>query len=322
MKSLYNFLIDLEDSDLATVLGDLSNAAKRISNAARVNVSLGAETGDKNVHGENVKEFDQLANMIFKEHFEKNRAVSVLISEEDEVPIYTDHQGKNQFQIFFDPLDGSSNISSNIAVGSIFSIYRHESEKNIEANLLPDLREQVCAGYVMYSTATILVLVYGGGIYEFMLDPKTGAFLMVNKNLKMTETGQKYYSINESNYHRWHIPTVRCFIDVLKLRGYSNRWVGTLVADFHRTLKQGSVFLYPGDNRNENGKLRLMYEAAPLSLIIEAAGGMAIHEDGTRILDIKPAGIHQKVPFIFGQKKEVQVYLKALRGKEPLRFQE
>lgn len=319
MKNINDFLLYLDDVELATVLEDLNNAAIRISNAARKNVSLGAETGDKNIHGDNVKEFDQLANRIFKEHLERNRAVKVLISEEDEAPIYTDHQGENQFQIFFDPLDGSSNISSNIAIGSIFSIYRYEGGKALEENLLPDLRKQICAGYVMYSTATILVLVYENEVYEFMLVPETGAFLMVNKNLKMPEAGQKYYSINESNYHRWHIPAVRYFVDALKFRGYSNRWVGTLVADFHRTLKQGSVFLYPGDSRNENGKLRLMYEAAPLSLIIEAAGGTAVHEDGTRILDIKPAGIHQKVPFIFGQKKEVTTYLGALEGK-PLRF--
>ena len=299
-----------ELSTLLTQVGLVTKIiARAVSHAGLADI-LGV-TGAVNVHGEEVKRLDEYANQTFINIFGHSGLVCTLVSEEMEKPKHlSENCSQGKYILFFDPLDGSSNIDVNGTIGTIFSIHhrmtgdRHETD----AEWFRPGSEQVAAGYVIYGPGTILVYTAGNGAHGFTLDPSIGEFLLSHENIRIPARG-KTYSINEGNYPVWH-PSTREFIDHLKEkdpasgRPYSSRYVGALVADFHRTLLQGGIFLYPGDMKNPKGKLRLLYEAAPLAFVVEQAGGRA--GSGTeRILDIRPTDLHQRVPLLIGSSEDV-----------------
>ncbi|MEK6683852.1 MAG: class 1 fructose-bisphosphatase [Nitrospirota bacterium] len=302
-----------ETGDLSTLLAQIGLATKMIaravSRAGLVDV-LGV-TGAVNVHGEEVKRLDEYANQTFIHVFGHSGLVCTLVSEEMEKPRHlSENCSQGKYLLFFDPIDGSSNIDVNGTIGTIFSIHHriNGDPHGTEKEWLRPGSEQVAAGYVIYGPSTVFVYTAGNGVYGFTLDPSIGEFLLSHENIRIPARG-KTYSINEGNYPAWQ-PPMRSLMDYLKEkdpetgRPYSLRYVGALVADFHRTLLQGGIFLYPVDTRNPQGKLRLLYEAAPLAFIAEQAGGRA--GTGTeRILDIRPTGLHQRVPLLIGSPEDV-----------------
>ena len=215
-----------------------------------------------------------------------------------------------EYVVLYDPLDGSSNIDVNVSIGSIFSILRRRGESGpteLDDFLQPGV-EQVCAGYVIYGSSTMLVYTTGNGVDGFTLDPSVGEFFLSHPDIRIPERG-KIYSINEGNSSKWDESTSR-YVAYLKDedadsgRPYSGRYIGSLVADFHRNLLKGGIFLYPGDRKNPDGKLRLLYECNPMSFIAEQAGGAA--SDGRRrVMEIQPEKLHQRIPFIVGSKRDV-----------------
>src|SRR5690606_3376871 len=218
----------------------------------------------------------------------------------------------NKYVCHFDPLDGSSNIEANISIGTIFSIYKRVSQSGLGTmeDCLQTGYKQVAAGYVIYGSSTVLVYTAGKGAHGFTLDPSVGEFLLSHENIQIPKSS-KIYSTNEGNTCKWS-PGIQNYIKYLKEsdadtgRPYSSRYVGSLVADFHRNLLYGGIFMYPADNKNKNGKLRLMYEANPLSFIVEQAGGRG--SDGTkRILDITPESLHQRTPLFIGSEDDVKM---------------
>jgi fructose-1,6-bisphosphatase I len=223
-----------------------------------------------------------------------------------------------KYIIIFDPLDGSSNIDVNVNVGTIFSIQRRlpAGEGDLNASILQPGKSQVAAGYVVYGPSTVMVYTAGNGVHGFTLDPTIGAFVLSNERMMMPEQGP-YYSTNEANAATW--PAVyREYVAMLQRgelcgKAYSSRYIGSLVADFHRTLLKGGVFLYPPTLKAPGGKLRLLYEANPLAFIAEQAGGMAVNGPA-RILDLQPTGIHERTPFIAGSRCEVEALQKAVLG--------
>lgn len=300
---------------LTSILADLSRVAKSVSylvNTAGLSDSYG-QTGRVNIQGENVIKLDERANEQFKQILKSNPNVAGYASEEEDtfVPFNKDNRGK--YIVWFDPLDGSSNFDTNVSIGSIFSIYQRKSPENQLANkddFLQQGTKQVCAGYFLYGTSTMFVYTTGHGVFGFTLDPSVGEFVLPNgySEIKTPEAG-KIYSVNEANVNRWNLGVVN-YINDLKTRPEnpcSARYVGSLVADFHRNLLKGGVFLYPGDSKNPNGKLRLNCELNPLAFIAEQAGGMAT--DGkNRILEIEPRELHQRCPAVMGSKNEVLLF--------------
>ena len=266
---------------------------------------LGA-TDAVNVQGEVVKKLDALANDTFVEVFRYIELVSTVGSEEMETPMHVSAQGQGgQYVVLVDPLDGSSNIDSNGTVGSIFSIRRrHASDGEIEeSDLLRPGSEQVAAGYVLYGPSTMLVYTTGEGTHGFTLDTGIGEFLLTHPDIRIPDPG-RYYSANEARYERWE-PAVRTFVDELRNGAYSSRYSGALVHDLHRVLLEGGLYFYPATESKPEGKLRLMYEAAPLAFVIEQAGGVA--STGQRpILDVQPQSLHQRVPLFIGGRSEIE----------------
>ncbi len=291
------------------LFSDLVTAAKVISrevNRAGLIDILGS-TGYKNVQGEEVQKLDEFANRTIIQTMEHGGWLCSMASEEceDIIPIPDDYP-RGRYLLLFDPLDGSSNIDVNVSVGTIFSILRCECTDKVSVkDFLKPGTEQVCAGYIVYGSSTMLVYTTGHGVHGFTLDPGVGEFLLSHENITIPERG-KIYSINEGNSRYWYPGTAR-YIEHLKNGNstYSARYVGSLVADFHRNLLKGGIFLYPADRKSKNGKLRLLYEANPLSFIVEQAGGMASTGE-KRILDIVPEELHQRVPLIIGSKRDVQ----------------
>ncbi len=273
--------------------------------------------GASNVQGEAQQKLDVYANQALLHCLGLRDTVGALISEENEEPIVFDrHADAGEYVVVFDPLDGSSNIDVNVNVGTIFSIFRRPTpgENFRSATLQPGTR-QVAAGYVVYGPSTILVYTTGQGVFGFTLDPAIGAYVLSHDSLKMPEQGS-LYSVNEANAASFP-ESYRTFLADLREgsagRHYSSRYIGSLVADFHRTLFKGGVFLYPPTASYPNGKLRLLYEANPLAFIAEQAGGMAV--DGERrILDIEPSDIHQRTPFVVGSKEEMRRFLGTMRS--------
>ena len=296
------------------VLTDIALASKMINRevtrAGLVDV-LGY-TGTENVHGEKVQKLDQFAHDVIYRALGSTGQLAVLASEEDEdiIPVPAD-QPVGKYVVNFDPLDGSSNINANVNIGTIFSILPRVTQSGpggLQDCLQPGHR-QVAAGYVMYGSSTMLVYTTGHGVHGFTFEPSLGEFLLSHPSIRTPERG-RIYSTNESNYFKWS-EGVKRYVDWLKRddrpssRPYSSRYIGSLVADFHRNLLYGGIFLYPGDRKNPNGKLRLLYEAAPLALIAEEAGGAA--SDGQRrILDIVPTELHQKTPLFLGSSLDVR----------------
>jgi fructose-1,6-bisphosphatase I len=267
--------------------------------------------GNTNVQGEQQQKLDVYANQALLHCLGLRDSVAALVSEEDEEPVtFGRSLETGRYIIVFDPLDGSSNIDVNVNVGTIFSILRRlpsDHSKDLAESVLQPGYAQVAAGYVVYGPSCVLVYTTGNGVHGFTLDPTIGAFVLTSENMKMPEQGS-YYSINDANADTWP-DQYRDYVAKLRSGGlghqYSSRYIGSLVADFHRTLLKGGVFLYPPNKDKPGGKLRLLYEANPLAFIAEQAGGMA--SSGTeRILDIKPKNIHQRTPFMVGSKREMQ----------------
>lgn len=270
---------------------------------------LGVE-GAVNVQGEVQQKLDVYANEVLAQCLSVRESIGVLASEENEKPILVHRGSENaNYAVVFDPLDGSSNIDVNVSVGTTFSILRRPKDAALDDParwvLQPGSR-QIAAGYVVYGSSTILVYSVGNGVHGFTLDPAVGAYILSHPNIQMPECG-RYYSVNEA-YRDEFPPRYAEYIDRLRSgqlgHRYSTRYIGSMVADFHRTLLRGGVFLYPPTRDNATGKLRLLYEANPVAMLAEQAGGMAI--DGRqRILDIVPESIHQRTPLIVGSRQEV-----------------
>ena len=306
--------------ELSNLLYDIALAAKVISGYVRraglVDV-IGA-VGRTNVQGEQQQKLDVLANEVIKQSFRHTGRVCLMASEEEEDAIPTPAEyGPGKYVLLFDPLDGSSNIDVNVSIGTIFSIHRRVSPNDgpgIMQDLLQPGRRQVAAGYIIYGSSTVLVYTLGHGVHFFTLDPTVGEFLLMNPSVETPETGA-YYSVNESHYPWWS-PGYRKVVATLKGvdgkgHGKNARYIGSLVADFHRNLVAGGIFLYPGDPKSPHGKLRLLYECAPLAFIAEQAGGAA--SDGARpILDIVPTALHQRTPLVIGSKGDVALVERTL----------
>lgn len=300
--------------ELTNLLYDIALGTKIVAAAIRraglVNI-LGS-AGATNVQGEEQQKLDVFANETLKNAMNHTGRVCVMASEEDDEIISIPaeyHPGK--YAVLFDPLDGSSNIDVNGAVGTIFSIYRRITDggEGTLADVLQAGSQQVAAGYVMYGSSVMLVYTAGHGVHGFTLDPTIGEFVLSHPVMRMPDRG-RYYSVNESNFARWGKGVqraVRGFHGDLPelIPGKVSRYIGSLVADFHRNLIAGGIFLYPGDAKNPRGKLRLSYEAAPMAFIAEQAGGLAT--DGLRrILDIEPEELHQRTPLVIGCREDVE----------------
>ena len=306
--------------DFSSVLSQLVFAAKivsaQVSKAGLVDI-LG-NTGDTNIQGEEVQKLDVYANKVFINALNYIGRVCVMASEEEkDIILIPDKYPKGDYVVMFDPLDGSSNVDAGVSIGTIFSIYRRKSkgpgDGSVEDCLQPG-HSQYAAGYIIYSTSTIFVYTTGAGVNGFTLDPAVGEFVLSHPDIRIPERG-KIYSINEGYYNYWKKGT-REYIDYLKSdensikKPYSLRYIGSLVADFHRNLLYGGIFLYPEDTKDPKrptGKLRLLYEANPLAYVVEQAGGYA-STGYERILDVEPTGLHQRVPLIIGSKLDVLEY--------------
>jgi len=295
------------------LFSDLVLAVKIISHkvnmAGLINILGSAER--QNIQGEEVQKLDELANEAIISTMENGGHLSGMASEECEGVIeISDGYPKGGYLLLFDPLDGSSNIDVNISVGTIFSIIRKSprDEKTRVEDFLRPGAEQVAAGYVVYGPSTMLVYTTGRGVHGFTLDPGVGEFLLSHENIRVPERGD-IYSVNEGNSRRWP-DAAKNYVEKLKENGRCARYVGSLVADFHRNLLKGGIFLYPADKKNPKGKLRLLYEANPLSFVVEQAGG-ASTDGQKRILDITPVELHQRTPLIIGSKTDVEEATKA-----------
>ena len=267
--------------------------------------------GATNVQGEAQQKLDVFANQAMQHCLGLRDSVAALISEENDEPVFFDRSGqrsgsRGKYIIVFDPLDGSSNIDVNVNVGTIFSIFRRPENASLEEALLQPGLRQVAAGYVVYGPSTVFVYTTGNGVYGFTLDPAIGAYVLSFENMKMPEQGS-YYSVNEANYESFPAKYQQ-YLTELRTGGlgrtYSSRYIGSLVADFHRTLLKGGVFLYPPTDKQPQGKLRLLYEANPLAWIAEQAGGRAISGQG-RVLEHQPTSIHERTSLIVGSRVEV-----------------
>ncbi len=285
--------------------------ARSVTKAGLVDVLGG--TGDVNVQGEAVQKLDEIANEVMIYRMINSGAVCALGSEEeDDIIIVPKDKPRGNYVIFFDPLDGSSNIDANVSIGTIFSIYRVEDADAVEdLDLLRKGSEQVAAGYFLYGPSTMMVYSFGHGVHGYTLDPSVGEFLLSHPDILIPQQG-KYYSANLGNYSKWDEQDQNA-MDSFNQDGYSLRYVGSLVADFHRTLLYGGLFSYPADKKNVEGKLRLVYEAGPLAFLMEQAGGQALDGNGLRIVDKTPNKVHARTPFIFGSRLDVDKYRAAFK---------
>jgi fructose-1,6-bisphosphatase I len=290
------------------LLSGITLATKMIEakiRAAGLSDVLGAY-GAENVQGEQQQKLDVYANQALLHCLGLRDSVAALVSEEDEEPVTFDRSIETgKYIIIFDPLDGSSNIDVNVNVGTIFSIHRRLPEGELKDSILQPGTKQVAAGYVVYGPSTVLVYTTGHGVHGFTLDPAIGAFVLSHERMQMPDKGP-YYSVNEANAETWPAG-YSAYLAELRGAGYSSRYIGSLVADFHRTLLKGGIFLYPPTKKQPGGKLRLLYEANPLAFIAEQAGGIASNGTG-RIVEVKPEGIHQRTPFMVGSRWEMEQF--------------
>ncbi len=266
--------------------------------------------GAENVQGEQQQKLDVYANNALLHCLGLRDSVAALVSEEDEEPVTFDRALETgKYIIIFDPLDGSSNIDVNVNVGTIFSVHKRKPWGSLEESVLQPGSKQVAAGYVLYGPSTVLVYTTGDGVHLFTLDPTIGAFVLTTENMRMPDKGP-YYSVNEANAATWP-DGYEGYVAAMREEGYSSRYIGSLVADFHRTLLKGGVFLYPPTKKQPGGKLRLLYEANPLAFIAEQAGGAA-SSGRESVLEIQPEKIHQRTPFMVGSRAEMEALGKAL----------
>ncbi len=295
--------------DLTLVLQSIALACKAVSNAVRkagISNMYGIANNQTNTSGDKQQKLDILSNEVFINCLKSSNVVYAIVSEEeDQVIKLTD---KGHYIVCFDSLDGSSNIEAAVPVGSIFGIYRRLSdESHIMDDVLQKGRNLVAAGYAMYGSCTMMVLTTGNGVNGFVLDTSIGEFILTHPNIRIPERGS-IYSVNEGNAASWDSSISR-YVHSKKFpssgKPYSHRYVGSMVADVHRTLLYGGIFLYPGDSKSPQGKLRLLYECIPMAFICEQAGGAAT-TGVTDILDLTPSGIHVRSPIILGSKLDVR----------------
>lgn len=315
--------IPVAKGEFSRLLRDIGIAAKTISrevNRAGLADIIG-EAGSSNIQGEDQKKLDVIANDLVLDCFRRGGEVCAVASEEDDDIIYIDSPvSKNaKYVVCMDPLDGSSNIDVNVSIGTIFSIYQRVTPVGTPATTADFFQpgnKMLAAGYVIYGTSTMLVYTTGKGVNGFTLDPGIGEFCLSHKDMKIPEQG-KIYSYNEGNilsapngvkeYITWCQQ-----VDKVTSRPYSARYIGSMVADFHRNLLKGGIFIYPPTEKAPNGKLRLLYECNPMSFIMEQAGGLA-HTGNERVLDVVPTNLHQRVPIYMGSKRMVEQLLDLLK---------
>ena len=319
----------------------ISNLVRKapISGSALLGLEEGG--GSINVQGEEQKKLDVITNTVLKNALRFSGKMAVLASEEEDAPVGMDDDASSNYKFekevvieegqkyiaVFDPLDGSSNVDANIPTGTIFGIYEEPEGCEVDANgdgvvsgaelrdclgaTLQEGNKLVVSGYCLYSAATSFVMSFGGGTCQgFTLDESVGEFVLTQPNMKIPTRGKPIYSINEANRWQWNEPLRNYVTAIQKGDGqtgkqYTARYLGSMVGDIHRTLLYGGLFGYPGDTKNPNGKLRLLYEAAPIAYLMEAAGGKAVDGEGGRILDIDPTNVHQRVPCFFGSADDV-----------------
>lgn len=292
--------------ELSQLLRDIALASKVVNrevNKAGL-IDIMGPMGSQNSGGEQQQKLDVLANIRFTRALTKGGEVCALISEETET--YVDLNNQGRYVIAIDPLDGSSNIDVNVSIGTIFSVYRRKSpvgQPIHEQDILQAGDEQVAAGYILYGSSTMLVYTTGHGVNGFTYEPSLGEYVLSHPNMRMPETG-KIYSINEGSANSFD-QSVKEYIQFCKDNNYTARYIGSLVADFHRNLLKGGIYIYPATAKDKKGKLRLMYECNALAFIAEQAGGSA--SDGKqRILLVKPRDLHQRTPLYVGSKNMVE----------------
>jgi fructose-1,6-bisphosphatase I len=304
--------------DLTQLMTAILTAVKAISSAVRKAGMFGlyGMAGQTNTTGDDVKKLDVLSNDLFINMLRASFTTCLMVSEENEnvIEVEIDKQGK--YVVCFDPLDGSSNIDCLVSIGTIFGIYRKTGEGPASVmDALQPGRSMVAAGYALYGSATALVMALGTGVNMFTLDPAVGEFILTDRNLKMKSSGKAIYSINEGYTAKWP-EAVRQYVESKKYppngKPYAARYVGSMVADVHRTLVYGGIFMYPSTTDAPKGKLRLLYECNPMAFIIEQAGGLATNGKQP-ILDVVPESIHQRCPVFMGSKDDVEDVLECFR---------
>jgi len=323
ITTLEQFIIESEQKfafatgEFSQLLRDIGFAAKIVNrevNKAGL-VDILGYTGDVNVQGEQVQKLDMFANDHFVEALTLGGQVCVIGSEENDdiIPVSTSQSRNAQYVVLMDPLDGSSNIDVNVSIGTIFSIFVRKSPKDQPGDLADCMQpgtEQVAAGYVIYGSSTMMVYTTGHGVNGFTLDPSIGEFLLSHRDIQVP-SNCNIYSLNEGNYRRFE-PGLKEYLRHIKgkydpgVRPYSARYIGSMVADFHRNLLRGGVFIYPSFIDQPEGKLRLLYEANPMAFIIEQAGGVATNGKD-RILELKPEALHQRTPLYMGNEFEINL---------------
>ncbi|HLP55177.1 MAG TPA: class 1 fructose-bisphosphatase [Fluviicola sp.] len=331
ITTLNEFIMDRQadfpgaSGELSRILNDIAVASKIVSRDVRraglVDHILGAQ-GETNIQGEEQQKLDVVADQQFIRVFESGGEICGIASEEnDDFVAFTNETAKKgKYVVLFDPLDGSSNIDVNVSIGTIFSVYKRKSERGTLATLEDMLQpgtQQIAAGYVLYGSSTMLVYTTGNGVNGFTLDPSIGEFCLSHPNMRTPETG-RLYAMNEGNIDECE-QGVRDYIRFCQQvhpdtnKPYSGRYIGSLVADFHRNLIKGGIYIYPATNQSPEGKLRLLYECNPLAMIAEQAGGLATA--GTkRVLDIQPERLHQRVPFFVGSKQMMEKAIACLEA--------
>ncbi|MGB0457672.1 MAG: class 1 fructose-bisphosphatase [Chitinophagales bacterium] len=306
--------------NLSRIFRDIKLAAKIVNRDVRKAglVDILGEHGTMNIQGEEVKKLDVIANDIFIDSLSQSGDICAILSEEEDDfrPVNTPAGKQGKYIIAIDPMDGSSNIDANVTIGTIFSIWKRQSPLGSEVTLDDCLQagnEQVAAGYVVYGSSTMLVYTTGSGVNGFTLDVSIGDFCLSHPNMTTPPMGQ-ICSINSGNYRSFS-EGMQEYIDYTNNKGYTGRYIGSFVADFHRNMVKGGIYLYPATEKSPNGKLRLLYECNPMAFLIEQAGGIAT-TGKIRVLDIKPTDLHQRIPLIIGSKDMVE---EALRIAHPNR---
>ncbi|KAG6804602.1 fructose-1,6-bisphosphatase 1 isoform X1 [Apis mellifera caucasica] len=306
------------NGDLSQLLNSIQTAIKGISSAVKKAgiTNMYGISGKKNIHGEEVRKLDILSNELFINMLTSSYTTCVLVSEENADVIEVEIEKRGKYIVCFDPLDGSSNIDCVVSVGSIFGIYKkpNELKEPLIANVLQSGKNLIAAGFALYSSATIIILSVGHGVNGFTYDSAIGEFILTDKNIQIPSRGN-VYSINEAHENSWNT-AIKAYIHSKKYpnngKMYNARYVGSMVADVHRTLKYGGIFLYPAVKSYPQGKLRLLYECIPMAYIIKQAGGLASNGE-IDILDVKPKKIHQRSPLILGSQEDVQEVLQYIK---------
>ncbi len=318
--------IKLKQSEFPFASGELSQLLRDIALAAKIVnretnraglANIGGAFGQTNVQGEEQQKLDVIANIRFMRALSKGGEVCAIVSEEEDSVIdLQNNSGK--YVVAIDPLDGSSNIDVNISIGTIFSIYRRKTPQGspiTEEDVMQPGRDQVAAGYVLYGSSTMLVYTTGHGVNGFTYETSLGEFFLSHPSIKAPDNG-KIYSINEGLQNQWN-EGIKDYIDECKRRDYAARYIGSLVADFHRNLLKGGIYLYPATHKNPEGKLRLLYEANALAFIADQAGALATNGKES-ILDLQPTALHQRTPLFIGSSKMVREFEQIAKDKKVL----